>query len=172
MHRRLVTVFACAALAGASGCAGTLLAEAQSGFAAQPNDGEPRYASGLAMHVGGSSTPGFGTGATARLRGFTGGWAFPEVGPHAFVITRGQGPVAGYARVTALAGLGGLDGHIAPTFGAAFSPGIIWHPSEDIAGYSLSLHTEVNAIPQQGGGLATRGWLGFNLGFVLGGVFD
>lgn len=171
MHRIVATAFTCATLALTTGCAGTLLFEGQSGFAAQPNDGQPRYASGLSAHVGGSSMEGFGIGASGRLRGFTGGWAFPEIGPHMFVITPGD-KVAGYARLTTLAGLGSLEGNVAPTFGASLAPGIIFYPNEDPIGISLSFHSEVNAIPTGDGDLATRGWLGFNLGFVAGGIFD
>jgi hypothetical protein len=152
----------------AAGCRGTMLTQVETGYAVAPIRTPIEHSGVLQGHIGGSSEPGFGIGVSARARAFSGGWAFPEVGPHGFVMFDDDEHFGAYLRAGTLVGLGGHDGELGPMFTAQVSPGILIYPSpDDPLAITVSFTAELSGSPVIGYG---RFWAGVQIGFALGGV--
>ncbi len=150
-----------------AGCGGTLLSQLETGYANGPNSSGGMHGGSLAAHIGGSSVPGVGLGATVRASAWSGGWAFPEFGPHAFVLAENDTPLAFYSRLSLTGGLSGVGGDVGPIFTATLTPGIIIYPAEEAFGLTLSAVFAAHAAPVAED---TQLWIGFRLGVALGGV--
>ncbi len=150
-------------------CAGTFLTEIQTGYALAPVRGGPQHAGAITGHVGGSSGQGLGIGVSARGRVMDHGFAFPEVGPHGFLLIENDGPVAFYTRLNAFVGLAMLDQQLGPVFSGVLNPGVLVYPADDPLFLSFSLTGEVSLAPV---GQYSRGWLGVQIGIGAGGRRD
>ncbi len=113
--------------------------------------------------------PGAGIGATVRTRAWNGGWAFPEFGPHGFVLVENDSPIAFYSRLSLTGGLSGVGGDIGPIFTATLTPGIILYPADEPVGITLSGVVAAHAAPAASD---TQVWFGVRIGVAVGGVHD
>ena len=150
-----------------TGCHGTVLAQLETGYEYGPRADASLHGGSLAAHLGGSTTPGLGIGATVRTRAWSDGWAFPEFGPHAFVFFENDTPVAFYARTSVTGGLAGIGGELGPVFTGTLSPGVILYVAEEAIGLSLSGVFAVHGAPVGG---HTQVWFGVRVGVMIGGV--
>lgn len=149
-----------------TGCAGTFLTEVQAGYATDPLSETPAHAGTLVGHIGGSEAYGVGIGLTARARAMTNGFAFPELGPQAFVLVEEDGPVGFYTRLSALVGFGMLEEQLGPVFSLRLNPGVMIWPADDPLFLSLSLVADGTAAPATP---YTGAWFGVMVGMGVGG---
>src|SRR5690606_33436408 len=126
-----------------------------------------QHGGAIAGHIGGSSEVGFGIGATMRARAWSGGWAIPEVGPHAFLFFDDDQHLGLYTRLSFTGGLGGVRGELGPMFTAELTPGVIFYPTEDPLGLSFSLVASASGAPVNE---ELWAWFGFRFGLVIGGM--
>ena len=150
-----------------SGCGGTILTEFQGGYAIAPTGEQVGHAGSLAAHLGGSEAQGVGIGLSGRARAMDHGFAFPEAGPHIFVLLENDKQIAFYTRANAFVGFGMLEEEIGPVFSAVLNPGLMFYPAQDPTFLSLSLTADMTLAPV---GPYARPWFGIQFGFGAGGT--
>ncbi|MCB9678106.1 MAG: hypothetical protein H6737_23600 [Alphaproteobacteria bacterium] len=153
----------------ATGCAGTVFTQVETGYHYAPvKPGE--HGGSITGHIGGSDIPFLGIGMSARTRAMSNAWVFPEIGPHAFFFAETDAPVAFYVRANTFVGLAGVNGGVRPMFSVALSPGMMIYPGDSPLGLTISLIGEGNLGPGTQNDTYTRGWAGLQVGFGIGGV--
>jgi len=153
-----------------SGCAGTVLTQVETGYQFAPTSGGGDHGGAITGHMGGSDIPNLGIGMSARARAMSNAWAFPEVGPHVFGMVENDGPVAFYTRANTWVGLGGVNGGVRPMFSVGISPGLLIYPGVSPLALTASLTAELTVGPGSANDTYTRGWIGLQVGFAIGGV--